>query len=117
MAHGGKFFLQLFMIPLLSPVLFAYRGATEAGRMGMSLTIATALGTVAFAWINTKASPFGAMIARRDFVTLDKIFFKTIKQSASTLAGRRFRYHTRTLCDKAKVAAAWPKACCLCLSL
>lgn len=74
-----------FIFPLFSPVLFSYRGATEAGKMGMSLNIANALGAVALAWISTKASPFGNMIARRDFETLDKVFFRTVLQSGALL--------------------------------
>ncbi len=76
-----------FMWPLFSPVLFAYRGAAEAGRMGMSISIAGALGTVAYAWVNTKASPFGNMIARRDYAALDRIFFRALTQSAILLLG------------------------------
>jgi uncharacterized membrane protein len=76
----GYFIFQLF-----NPVLFAYRGATEAGRMGMSLSIASALSAVALAWISTKASPFGALVARREFGTLDRLFFRTLWQSALLL--------------------------------
>ncbi len=82
-----SFFCSYFIFPLFSPVLFAYRGAAEAGRMGMSLSIATALGTVAYAWINTKAAPFGGMIARRDFTTLDRTFFRALTQSGTLLLG------------------------------
>lgn len=73
---SGYFIFQLF-----NPVLFAYRGAAEAGRMGMSLSISAALAAVALAWMSTKASPFGALIARREFKTLDRIFFRTLLQS------------------------------------
>jgi hypothetical protein len=82
-----SFFCSYFIFPLFNPVLFAYRGAAEAGRMGMSLTVATSLGAVAYAWINTKASPFGNMIARRDFATLDRVFFRTVVQSGVLLIG------------------------------
>jgi hypothetical protein len=82
-----SFFCSYFIFPLFNPVLFAYRGAVEAGRMGMSLSIASALGTVAYAWINTKASPFGNMIARRDFLTLDRVFFRVLTQSGAVLLG------------------------------
>jgi hypothetical protein len=74
-----------FVYQLFNPVLFAYRGPAEAGRMGMSLTVVSALSSVGIAWINTKASPFGAMIARREFVALDKIFFRTLLQSTLLL--------------------------------
>lgn len=77
----GYFIFQLF-----NPVLFADRGAVEAGRMGMSLSIASALSTVALAWMNTKASPFGTLIARREFRKLDELFFRTLRQSIALLA-------------------------------
>ena len=81
-------FLSAYLIfPLFSPVLFAYRGAAEAGRMGMSLNIANSLAALAYAWINTKASPFGSMAARRDFATLDRVFFRALVQSGILLLG------------------------------
>ena len=76
----GYFIFQLF-----NPVLFAYRGAVEAGRMGMSLNVASALTGVAVAWVNTKASPFGTLIARREFRMLDRLFFRTLWQSSMIL--------------------------------
>lgn len=78
----GYFITQLF-----SPVLFAFRGPVEAGRMGMSLNIASGIGTVGMAWIMTKASPFGAMVARGQFVELDRLFFRTLLQSTVLLVG------------------------------
>ena len=75
-----------FIFSIFSPVLFAFRGPVEAGRMGMSLGIVTSLQGVTFAWMNTKASPFGALIAQRDFPTLDRVFFRTLWQSTLLLA-------------------------------
>lgn len=80
-----SFFCSYFIFPLFNPVLFAYRGATEAGKMGMSLAIASALGAVAYAWMNTKAASFGSMIARREFENLDRIFFRSLVQSSLLL--------------------------------
>ena len=77
---SGYFIFQLF-----NPVLFAYRGAAEAGRMGMSLTVTGALSTVAISWISTKASPFGSLVAKRDYSTLDRVFFRTLIQSLALL--------------------------------
>jgi hypothetical protein len=76
----GYFIYQLF-----SPVLFAYQGAEAAGRMGMSLNVATGIGSIAIAWMNTKASPFGALVARGEFKQLDHLFFRTLKQSTAVL--------------------------------
>jgi O-antigen/teichoic acid export membrane protein len=73
----GYFIFQIF-----SPVIFAYHGPVAAGQMGMSLNIATAIGSVALAWMNTKASPFGAMVAQGRFIELDRLFFRTLLQSS-----------------------------------
>jgi hypothetical protein len=78
-----SWFCGYFIFQLFNPVLFAYQGAAAAGRMGMSLSIATALSTVALAWMSTKASPFGNMIALGDFASLDRIFFRTLAQSST----------------------------------
>jgi O-antigen/teichoic acid export membrane protein len=70
-----------FIFQLYNPVLFAYRGPVEAGRMGMSLSLASALNSVAISWINTKAAPFGALISRRQFSELDHTFFRSTRQA------------------------------------
>jgi len=72
----GYFIFQLFV-----PVLFAYWGPLPAGQMGMSLGITNLLSSVAISWVNTKAAPFGRMIARKEYAALDKIFFRAVAQS------------------------------------
>lgn len=76
----GYFIFQLF-----NPVLFAYQGPVAAGQMGMSLSIAASIGAVAMAWINTKASPFGTLVARGEIEKLDTLFFRTLWQSTTLL--------------------------------
>jgi hypothetical protein len=70
-----------FIFQLFNPVLFAYWGAAAAGRMGMSISLSNALASIAIAWINTKSAPFGAMIARRSYAELDRVFFRAAAQS------------------------------------
>jgi hypothetical protein len=70
-----------FIYQLYNPVLFAYKGAVAAGQMGMSLSIANALQSISISWINTKAAPFGGMIARKEYSALDTLFFRTLRQS------------------------------------
>ncbi len=72
---------------IFTPVLFAYRGPADAGRLGMSLGIATYLWTMVLAWMATKATPFGQMVARREFEQMDRLFFRTLRQSVLLLAG------------------------------
>jgi len=72
----GYFIFQLF-----NPVLFAYKGAVAAGQMGMSLSLANALQSVAISWISTKAAPFGRLVALKEYSALDTLFFRTLRQS------------------------------------
>jgi hypothetical protein len=74
-----------FIFSLFNPVLFAYQGPIAAGRMGMSLNISTAIMGIAVAWMNTKASPFGRLVARGEYQDLDKLFFRTLWQSTILL--------------------------------
>lgn len=75
-----------FIFQLYNPVLFAYRGAIVAGQMGMSLSLSSALVTVAVSWVNTKAAPFGTLIARKEYAKLDQLFFQSVKQSFTVCA-------------------------------
>ncbi len=74
----GYFTFQLF-----NPILFAFRGPVEAGQMGLSMNVCGTLSSMAIAWMNTKAAPFGRMIARRDFALLDLTFFRSLAQSTA----------------------------------
>jgi hypothetical protein len=75
-----------FIWQILNPIVFAYRGPAEAGRLGMSLNIANSLGAFAISWMATKASPFGILVANRKYSELDHIFFRALKQSTAVLA-------------------------------
>jgi O-antigen/teichoic acid export membrane protein len=70
-----------FVFQLFNPILFHYWGPVAAGQMGMSLNISNALMSISIAWVNTKAAPFGAMIARKEYVKLDRAFFRALMQS------------------------------------
>jgi hypothetical protein len=70
-----------FISQLITPVLFSYQGPVMAGRMGMSLSISTSIGTIGLAWMSTKASPFGSMVARGESGALNRLFFRTLWQS------------------------------------
>ena len=76
-----------YLISLLfNPVVFMFRGPIEAGRMGMSINITAAIGAVGIAWVSTKASPMGNLVARGEIAKLDKLFFRTLWQSTVLLA-------------------------------
>ena len=70
-----------FTIQIFIPILFALRGPAEAGQMGMSLSITGYMTSLVLPWITTKATPFGRMIAQRNFQGLDRLFRRTLGQS------------------------------------
>jgi hypothetical protein len=70
-----------FTVQLFMPILFALRGAVEAGQMGMSISITAFMTGLALSWSSTKTTPFGRMIARREFQQLDRMFLRTLIQS------------------------------------
>lgn len=77
---SGYFIFQLF-----TPILFAYHGSIEAGKMGISISIANALMSVAVAWINTKAPSFGSLIAKKNYFELDRVFVLALSQSLAVM--------------------------------
>jgi hypothetical protein len=75
-----------FIFQLFTPVLFAFKGPIEAGRMGLSMSIVTQLSAIMLAWMTTKAAPFGSMIARKEIGKLDTMFFRSLRQSVALFA-------------------------------
>lgn len=72
---SGYFIYQLF-----NPILFASEGAVEAGRMGMTISAASAIQSILLSWINTKIPLMSDLIEKKSYSELDSIFFRTLKQ-------------------------------------
>jgi hypothetical protein len=78
---SGYFVYQTF-----NPFLFAFRGPVAAGQMGMSLSFANAVMVIAMSWVSTKSAPFGTLIARKQYLQLDVLFFKALRNSTFVAA-------------------------------
>ena len=78
--------LVWFAYSLFEPVLFQSAGAIEAGRFGLTWAALTALQAGALAWVDTRVPLFGGLVARRDFVELDRVFFRVTRVSFALLA-------------------------------
>lgn len=76
-----------FIFQLFTPVIFAFRGPAEAGRMGLSMNIVMQMSGIMLVWMTTKAAPFGSLIARSDTASLDALFFRALRQSLLLLSG------------------------------
>lgn len=75
---SGYFIFQLF-----NPVLFATEGAIIAGQMGMTLQALNAIQSLPMSWLNTKIPLYSRLIAQKEYLQLDVIFGKTLKQMVS----------------------------------
>lgn len=75
---SGYFIFQLF-----NPVLFATEGAVVAGQMGMTMHALNALMALTQSWINTKVPVLSSLIAQRNYLSLDKLFYTTMKKMLS----------------------------------
>lgn len=73
---SGFFIFQLF-----NPVLFATEGAVVAGQMGMTITVLNAILMLTLSWVSTKVPTFSVLIARRQYIELDKLFNTALIQS------------------------------------
>ena len=70
----GGIWLMLWAAPQLLPQLvLAARGAADAGRIGMSLAIATAPVTLAGAWLQSRYPQYAATLARSGRRALDEL--------------------------------------------
>jgi O-antigen/teichoic acid export membrane protein len=70
-----------FMYQLFNPVLFHYHGPVVAGQMGMTMSVANALLAGSFTVMNAKTPQYGKLIAVRDWIGLDSLFSKTLRQT------------------------------------
>lgn len=66
---SGYFIFQLF-----TPLIFANQGAVEAGRLGLTMSIFSAVLTIGMSWVNAKSPHLTAHIARGEHRALNGMF-------------------------------------------
>jgi len=71
-------------LPLL--VIFRFHGVGEAGRLGMTWTVLTALQSASMAWLETRRPELGMLIAKRRWQELDRVFFTMFRRALAGLA-------------------------------
>ncbi|MCR5866968.1 hypothetical protein [Aquincola sp. J276] len=70
-----------FIFSFLTPVVFALQGPVAAGRLGLALTIFSAVSTVGISWIAAKIPTFAAHIARHERSALNTLFDHQLRRS------------------------------------
>ncbi|MEP3482715.1 MAG: hypothetical protein ABJZ55_25955 [Fuerstiella sp.] len=83
LAIGGG--LSYFAYNLFNPVMFHYHSEKLAGQMGMTRQLLITIQSAAQTWLNVRVPQFGQLIAKRHFLTLDRLFFKALLVSSIVL--------------------------------
>lgn len=71
---------------LFTPMVFSRYGAVEAGRLGMTLTVFSAISTIGMSWVNAKAPNFAMHIARGERHELNTLFKALFFRSTAAVA-------------------------------
>jgi hypothetical protein len=71
---------------LFTPMVFSHHGAVEAGRLGMALTVFSAISTIGMSWVNAKAPNFTMHIARGERSELNSLFKGLFIRSTAAIA-------------------------------
>jgi hypothetical protein len=83
-ARSAQLWIALWVTPqLLAPVLLRMRGGDEAGRLGVTLAVATAPLTLAIAWLHGRYPSFGAMVAEGRTREFDALARRATVEAAS----------------------------------
>src|ERR1019366_9319677 len=83
-SRSARLWIALWVTPqLLAPVLLRMRGGDEAGRMGVTLAVATAPLTLAIAWLLGRYPSFGAMVAEGRTREFDALARRATVEAAS----------------------------------
>lgn len=71
---------------LFTPMVFSHHGAVEAGRLGMALTLFSAISTIGMSWVNARAPNFTTHIARGERRELNVLFKALFLRSTGVIA-------------------------------
>lgn len=70
-----------FIFQIYTPITFKYFGAVEAGKVGFSISIFTAIFSLAGVWVTAKKPLLNFLIARKEFKEADILIIRQIKYS------------------------------------
>ena len=85
--RSARLWIALWVTPqLLAPVLLRMRGGDEAGRLGVTLAVATAPLTLAIAWLHGRYPSFGALVAGGKTHEFDALARRAAGEAATVFA-------------------------------
>ena len=77
-----------FIFSIFTPIAFHYYGVIEAGKIGLSIAVCTAIFGISNIWMRIVIPKINMLVAQKDYTTLNKIFKKHLTLSiASYIVG------------------------------
>ncbi len=73
-----------FIFQIYTPLMFHYHGAVEAGKVGLSITLWTAVFSIANIWVYVIIPKLNMLVSKKDWKSLDSLFFKNLMLSCFT---------------------------------
>lgn len=73
-----------FIFSIFTPIAFHYYGAVEAGKVGLSIAVCTAIFGIANIWMTIIIPKMNMLVSNKDYETLDPIFNKHLILSVIT---------------------------------
>lgn len=70
-----------FIFYLMTPLVFAHRGAAEAGQFGIAMTVFNALATVGTSWVYARTPAMAMHVSRHERSELNAVFRAVLKRS------------------------------------
>ncbi len=73
-----------FIFQIYTPLTFQFHGAIEAGKVGISMALWTAVFSLSNVWIYAITPRLNMYVSKQDWRQLDKVFFKNLAKSSVT---------------------------------
>lgn len=82
--YAISFACGYFVFEVYTPLMFNYKGAIEAGKVGISLSLWVSILGISSSWTHVIVPKLSMLVAQKNWKELDKIFFKNLNLSILT---------------------------------
>lgn len=82
--YAGSFMSGYFMFQIFTPVALTYYGPIEAGKVGLSIAIWTALLGISNVWLTVVTPKINMLVARKEYDVLQSVFRYALVRSTLT---------------------------------
>jgi O-antigen/teichoic acid export membrane protein len=85
---GASWLAGYALVLMHVPLLFRTQGATVAGQMGVTMTVANMLSLLALSWMTARIPAMTRAVSEKDWINLDHLFWRAFRTSClAFLAG------------------------------